>query len=88
MATVINLADRKTKPIPPKVASFDHGGQRYTCRFDPNAPADKRWVWTVDYIRTYRHFGHASTMEGASANARRLIHRLNVDKLKQEEDDG
>jgi hypothetical protein len=86
VAQVIYMAERK--PIPPKTATFEHGGQRYTCRFDPNAPPDKRWVWTVAYTRTYQYFGHASTMEGASSNARRQIHKLNVRRIKQEEDDG
>ena len=89
MAVVINLAEqRKPKPIPPKTATFEHGGQRYTCRFDPNAVREKQWVWTVSYVRTYQYFGHASTMEGASANARRKIHKLNVTRMNQEENDG
>lgn len=85
MAEVINLAERK--PIPPKEQSFEHGGQRYTCRFDPNAPEDKRWLWTLAYTRVYRYYGQAPTMEQASAVARRKIHSMNKFAIQAEEDD-
>jgi hypothetical protein len=87
VAQVFYMADKR-KPIPPKTETHEHGGQRYTCRFDPNAPRDSQWVWTVSYVKTYPYLGRASTMEGAAASARRLIHRLNMRQLQREEDDG
>lgn len=87
MAEIINLAQqRKARPIPPKTETFEHGGQQYTCRFDPNAPPDRQWVWIVNYKRTYRYFGSAPTMEAASVVARKKIHAMN--KRQQEQDDG
>jgi len=86
LAEVINLAQQR-KAIPPKTDTFEHGGQRYTCRFDPNAPPDKQWVWIVNYTRVYRYFGACPTMEAAASRARRKIHMLNVRQIDQEEGD-
>lgn len=88
MAEVIKLAEqRKAKPVTPKSETFDHAGQRYTCRFDPNAPRGQQWVWCVDYVRTYHYSGSGPTMESVAAAARRKIHMLNVRKIDLEEKD-
>lgn len=85
MAEVVYLADKKS--IPPKSATFEHAGQKYTCIFDPNAPKGEQWVWKVDYVRTYRYFGSSPTMEMATVKARRKIHEMNVRMRRQEEDE-
>ena len=81
-AEVIRFMARETKP---KSETFEHAGQKYTCMFDPNAPKGEQWVWYVDYIRTYRYVGNASTMDKAAANARRQIHKLNKYQIDWEE---
>jgi hypothetical protein len=83
MAKVIHLSDRK--PIPPKVVSGEHAGQRYTCRFDPNAPKGEQWVWRVDYKRVYPYFGASPTAEAAAVKARRLIHMMNKHSIESDE---
>lgn len=81
MAEVIDFMDRRgTKQV-----TYEHGGQKYTCAFDQNAPAGSQWVWFVDYVRTYRYMGSASTMEKAASDARRKIHSLNKRLLDEEE---
>ena len=79
MAEVIVL-NKKTKSV-----TYEHGGQRYTCTFDPNAPAGRQWVWYVDYVVTYRYVGSAQTMEKAAADARRKIHALNKREIERGE---
>ena len=74
-AMVIDMQTKKQ--IKPNVRSFDHGGQRYTCTFDPNAPPKEQWVWVVEYVQTYRYYGHAPSLEAASKGARLKIHKLN-----------
>lgn len=86
MAQVITLATAR-KEIPPKAVTYEHGGQRYTCRFDPNAPKEEQWVWTVAYTRVYRYFGRGPTMEAVASRARRKIHTLNMRRIEQEEAD-
>ena len=61
------------KAIPPKSQAFEHGGQRYTCTFDPNAPPNERWVWQVKYVRHYsiqwqRSHDGSSQQEGTLAD--------------------
>lgn len=85
MGKVINMSDRK--PIPPKSQTYEHGGQKYTCTFDKNAPAGQQWVWTLNYKRVYPYFGTAPTLEAASVKARRQIHSLNKRVIASEEDD-
>jgi hypothetical protein len=68
-----------------KTVTYEHGGQRYTCTFDKNAPADRQWVWHVDYVQTYRYVGSAATMDKAAVEARRKIHALNRRQIEQEE---
>ena len=87
LAEVINLAQkREAKPIPPKTDTFEHAGQRYTCRFDSNAPPGQQWVWIVNYTRVYRYFGSGPTMEAVAAFARRKIHMMNLRQIAQEEE--
>jgi hypothetical protein len=88
MSGIVNLADYKPKPIRPKSETFDHAGQKYTCRFDPNAPKDQQWVWVVDYIRVYRFMGSGPTMEAVASKARRQIHTMNKRMNAQDEYDG
>lgn len=82
MSQVVYLAERK--PIKPKSETFEHGGQKYTCTFDPNAPKHEQWVWTVNYTRVYAHFGACPTMEAAASRARRLIHAMNRHTVDEE----
>lgn len=70
------MADKR-QPIKPKSESFEEGGQRYTCTYDPNAPKENRWVWEVHYTIVFRYFGSKPTMEAAASTARRKIHALN-----------
>ena len=83
MGKVIHMSERK--PIPPKSQTFEHGGQKYTCTFDPRALPGSQWVWTVNYKRTYPYMGSAATMEAASVKARRQIHALNKHVIAMEE---
>jgi hypothetical protein len=85
---VVNLADYKPKPVKPKSETHEHAGQKYTCRFDPNAPDGQKWVWIVDYVRVYREVGSGPTMEAAASKARRHIHSMNKRIMAQEERDG
>jgi len=71
--------------IPPKSETFEHAGQRYTCVFDPNAPPGERWVWLVDYVRTYRYYGSSPSLEAAAIAARKRIHMCNQRIVQQEE---
>jgi hypothetical protein len=73
------------KAIPPKSQAFEHGGQRYTCTFDPNAAKGEQWVWQVKYVRHYPYSGSAATMEAASKKARLLIHNMNKHVIAVEE---
>lgn len=85
---IVHLADYKPKPIKPKTETHEHAGQKYTCRFDPNAPEGQQWVWIVDYVRVYHYAGSGPTMDAASATARRRIHALNKRAIESEERDG
>lgn len=85
-ATVIDMA-AKRKEVTPNQRTFEHGGQRYTCIFDPKAPVGEQWLWIVDYVRVSRYLGAAPTMERASVLARKQIHSLNRWGAQQEEDD-
>ena len=85
MGEVIRMSERKQ--VTPKSETFEHAGQRYTCKFDPNAPAGERWVWIVNYIRTYQYVGNAASLEKASVKARRQIHVLNKHVIEIEENE-
>lgn len=88
MSGIVNLADYKPKPITPKSVTYEHAGQRYTCRFDPGAPKDQQWVWTVDYISTYRFIGSGPTLDAVATKARRQIHKMNQRTIAREDRDG
>lgn len=75
MGEVIRMATSDKQPT--KTITGMEGEHRYTCRFDPNAPASQRWVWWIDYVQTYRFVGSAATPEKAASDARRKIHSLN-----------
>jgi len=74
------------KPIPPKEERVTHKGQSFVCRYDPNAPDGSRWVWVLDFVRTYRYFGNAATLEAAKSQARRRITKLTTRQAVSEED--
>lgn len=76
MGIVINMNTVRRNNDTKRV-TYEHGGQKYTCAFDPNAPTGEQWVWYVDYVTTYRYVGSAPTMEKAAGDARRKIHHLN-----------
>lgn len=84
MAEIIKLATAG-KGQATKTVTYEHGGQRYTCTYDRNAPIGQQWVWIVDYVVTYRYIGSAATMDKAASDARRKIHALNKRQIKQEE---
>lgn len=75
MRKVIKLSDGKM--IPPKSETHEHAGQRYTVTYDPNAPEHERWVWHMDYVRTYPYFGSCPTLDAAQSRAMRRIVLLN-----------
>lgn len=77
MGTVIQMATARNNHDT-KRETYEHGGQKYTCAFDKNAPPGKQWVWYVDYVVTHRYVGSAPTMEKASIDARKKIHALNT----------
>ena len=88
MAMVINMAEaRKRAPITPNRKTFEHGGQKYTCVFDPNAPEGKQWTWIVNYVHTTKFVGSSPTLEAASKKARLEIHSMNKLLAKLEEND-
>jgi hypothetical protein len=72
------------KPIPPKVSSHEHAGQRYTVTYDP---IGRRWTWVVKYVQTYTFFGESNSAEAASREARRKIHNLTKGIIEIEERD-
>ena len=88
MSGVVNLADYKPKPVRPKTETYEHAGQKYTCRYDPNAPEEARWVWIVDYVRVYRAVGSGPTLESVATKARKHIHQMNKRVISSEERDG
>ena len=63
MGKVIELSD--VKIIPPKSEAYEHEGQRYKVTYDPNAPEHLRWVWELDYVRTYQFIGSSATLEAS-----------------------
>lgn len=85
---VIQLTDYKPKPIKPKTVTYEHAGQKYTCRFDPNAPEGQQWVWVVDFVRVYQTIGSAPSLEAASKKARLHIHNMVKRVMTAEERDG
>jgi hypothetical protein len=85
VAEIIYMSEKKQ--VTPKSETFEHAGQKYTCRFDPNAPPGEKWVWIVNYTRTYQYFGGAATLEKASVKARRQIHTLNRHVIELEENE-
>ena len=84
MAKVINLADHK-KGIKPNSETFEHGGQHYTCTFDPNGPKGKQWVWRVNYVVIHKFIGRADSKGAAAVLARKRIHAMNKFIMKTEE---
>lgn len=81
MGEVIRMTT--SQRMPTKTISDREGDHRYTCTFDPNAPPHERWVWYVDYVRTYRYVGSSPTMEKAVKDARRKIHSLNTHEVDE-----
>lgn len=75
------------KSIPPKEERFTHGGQTFICRYDPIAPPEHRWVWVLDYTRSYKYFGNAATLVAAQSQARRRIVKLNKRVVAGDEHD-
>jgi hypothetical protein len=75
----------EVRHIPPKVVNSIHLHQRYTCRFDPNAPPEQRWAWEVNFVRTYKHFGTAPSLPLADRRARRCIKMLVEGDVRMEE---
>jgi len=75
------------KPIPPKEERFTHKGQTFLCRYDPNGTDASRWVWVLDYVRTYRYFGGAVSLQAAKSQARRRIDRLTTRQTAHDESD-
>jgi hypothetical protein len=63
--------------IKPKEVTHEYEGQKYSCKFDPNAPTDRCWVWHVKYIQTYNIIGNAPTLALAVTRAQRKIHSMN-----------
>lgn len=63
--------------IKPKQVTHEHEGQKFTCRYDKNAPTDKCWMWIVDFTRTYTFYGHSPTLSLAVRASRRKIRELN-----------
>lgn len=71
---VIYLSDRNV--IPPKSVSAQHKLQQFVCTFDPNAPTHERWMWQVNFTRTYKFYGSAPTLSQAQSKARARIDKL------------
>lgn len=74
MTEVIYLAERYA--IPPKSVTCIHKQQRFVCTFDPNAPVHERWVWQLDFTRTYKFYGAAPSLARAQKLARSRIDKL------------
>jgi len=64
------------KPIQPKEEMHVYKNQRFVLRYDPNAPPDKRWVWTLAYTVVYPYFGSAATLQAAKNAAQRKLRSL------------
>ena len=62
--------------IKPKEEAGSYKGTRYVLRFDPNAPDDKRWVWTVNFTVTYPYMGAGPTLDKARQAAHRQVRKL------------
>lgn len=74
MAEVVYLFDGNT--IPPKSHTDTHLHHRFVCTFDPNASADKRWVWVVSFTRVYKYYGATVSLARAQQQARAQIKKL------------
>ncbi len=74
---VVSLAEhRNTVIVKPKIERRTHNGHRYILRFDPNAPPHIRWIWMVQYTRTYEYVGACDDIEKAARQAERKIREL------------
>lgn len=83
MAEVIHMSDRK--PVTPKSVANKHLNQRYMVTFDPYAPPGEQWHWEVQFMRTYKYYGCATTLASAERQAKREIDRLSNNVVRQEE---
>lgn len=79
---VVSLADHRNTTVKPKIESRAYQGHRYILRFDPNAPPNLRWTWTVKYTRTYEYIGSCSDLDKASRQAEKKIREL-IDRDEQ-----
>ena len=71
----------------PKNETGMHRNQRYTLTYDPNAPVHERWVWQVDFVRTYKFFGACPTLDAAKSRALRRITLMAEFTIEAEENE-
>jgi hypothetical protein len=78
MSKVISMSDyaRAGGEIRPKMETRQYLGQRYVLQFDPHAPPDERWHWTVKYTETFEFRGSMPTIEKAAKAAMKRIREL------------
>lgn len=69
--------------VRPKSEARSFSGQRYTLTFDPNAPTDKRWRYTVKFTRVYEYYGSAADIEKADKAAKKHITQL-IERTERE----
>jgi len=70
---VIKMSDKR---IEPKSESGVYKQTRYIIVFNPHAPANERWTYTIKYVRTYEYHGFASTITEARTKVRVQIASL------------
>lgn len=75
MGTIIDMDEHRTK-VKPKSTAETFNGHRYILQFNPTAPTEHRWSYTVKYVKQYTYEGYASTEGGARTAARSQISRL------------
>jgi len=66
--------------IIPKRVQMTHEGVKYSIEFQVDAPVDKQWMWTIQFVRygvTHPFRGHAKSEQQAIHKARRKIEELN-----------
>jgi hypothetical protein len=83
MADIISMSEHRV--IPPKMVQGSHLHQRYTIVFDPNALPSERWVWQIDFVRTFKYYGSAATLTLAQRQACKRIQVLLNKQHRDEE---
>lgn len=70
-----NISEFRKPGTVPKTVAEVYENQRYVLKFQPKAPPEERWHYTVKFVRTYAFEGFASTEAAARLAARTVIRK-------------